>query len=166
VTLYSNKVPKLFLLFIGDGPLKSDLMRKTYAFGLKSSVLFTGYVESKSLGSYLPAMDVGLCLGDKKFSSLYGSISTKIATYGVYGVPVIVSAASFEGYPETLLKSLSVVPPEDVRALANQIERLSLNRKELNEKAEMLHEFAKKEMTWDASAAKILEVIKNNENSK
>jgi glycosyltransferase involved in cell wall biosynthesis len=161
--LCCNKIPKLFLLFIGEGPSKNDLVQKINECGLKSSVLFTGYVKSESLGYYLPAMDVGLCLGNKEFSSLYGSISTKIATYGVYGVPAIVTATAFEGYPETLKKSLSVIPPEDVRALANLIQHLNLNRRELNEKAEMFREFAKKEMTWNASAAKILEKIKKNE---
>ncbi|MCK7508382.1 MAG: hypothetical protein MZV70_32925 [Desulfobacterales bacterium] len=65
--------------------------------GFEKSVHFTGYVESQALGRCLPAMDVGLCLGDHYFTRMYGAITTKIATYGMYRIPVIVTGVSFEG---------------------------------------------------------------------
>ena len=162
--LYGQKAPKLFLLFIGDGPSKNDLIRKTYELGFKNSVLFTGYIESETLGSCLPAMDVGLSLGDKRFIRMYGPITTKIATYGVYGIPVILSATSLEGCAEALRQNLFIVPPEDAGALANLIEQLTLNRGELNEKAETFHLFAKTQMTWNASAAEILQAYRMAQN--
>ena len=160
-----QKIPKIFLLFVGDGPSKNELVRKTYALGFKNSVLFTGYIESELLGCYLPSMDVGLCLGDRKSTRLYGTSSTKIATYGIYRIPVIISA-SLEGCAEALRRSLFVVPPEDVKALANLIEQLFFNRKELNEKAELFNAFAEAEMTWNASAAKILQAYSTSNYKK
>ena len=152
------KVPELYLLFIGDGPLRETLIRKTAEQGLADKVLFTGYVEPESLAGCLPAMDAGLCLGNHYFVRMYGSITTKIATYGIYRIPVIVSAASLNGHPPALWQSLFVVPPEDAAALADLIVRLYENRSELNEKAAVFHSFVKTEMTWDAVAQSILRI--------
>jgi glycosyltransferase involved in cell wall biosynthesis len=157
------KVPELYLLFIGDGPLKAALIQKTIEQGLENKVLFTGYVESESLGCCLPAIDVGLCLGDHYFIRMYGSITTKIATYGVYKIPVIVSAVSLNGHPQALQQSLLATPPEDAPALANLIARIYENRWELNRKAEIFHSFVKTEMTWDAVAKSILRFARSSE---
>ncbi len=151
-----SRVPDLFLLFIGDGPLKGELIRKTTELGMEKKVLFTGYLPSDSLGRYLSAIDVGLCLGGLYFTELYGPISTKIATCGIHRVPAIVAATSLDGYPAGLMESLFVVPPEDAVALAELIVRLRANQEELDARAAALHRFVKSDMTWDAVAAKIL----------
>ena len=156
-------VPELFLLFVGDGPSKPDLIQKTIEQGLANKVLFTGYVEPESLGGCLPAMDVGLCLGDHYFTRIYGPITTKIATYGIFKIPVIVSAASLNGHPEALQQSLLVTPPEDAPALADLIIRLNVNGRELKEKATVFHSFVKAEMTWDAVARSILRFAGSSE---
>jgi glycosyltransferase involved in cell wall biosynthesis len=158
-------VPELYLLFVGDGPMKSALIRKTSAMGFEDRTLFTGYVEPEALGTCLPAMDVGLCPGDHHFNRMYGPITTKIATYGVYQVPAIVSAVSLAGHPERLQRSLLAVPPEDAAALAGMIRRLHRNRAELQERAEMLHAFAAREMTWNTVAAKVLRLAASNQSS-
>jgi glycosyltransferase involved in cell wall biosynthesis len=150
------EIPELHLLFVGDGPMKSALVRRIAEMGLENQARFTGYVEPDALGSCLPAMDVGLCPGDHYFNRMYGPITTKIATYGVYQVPAIVCATSLDGHPEMLQRSLFAVPPEDASALAGMLLRLYRNRAELKERAEMFHAFAANEMTWDAVAAKIL----------
>jgi len=127
-------VPELYLLFIGDGPLRETLIRKTAEQGLADKVLFTGYVEPES--SQAACRDGCRAVsGQPYFVRMYGSITTKIATYGIYRIPVIVSAASLNGHPPALWQSLFVVPPEDAAALADLIVRLYENRSELNEKA-------------------------------
>jgi len=152
------KVPGLFLLFVGDGPLKKSLIRRMAEEGFEKNVHFTGYVESLALGRCLPAMDVGLCLGDHYFTRMYGAITTKIATYGMYRIPVIVTGASFEEHPEGLQRSLFAIPPEDAPALADMIVRLHDHRGEIKERAAAFHSFVKAEMTWDAAAARILHI--------
>ena len=155
------KVPGLFLLFVGDGPLKETLVRRVSEQGFEKNVHFTGYVESGALGRVLPAMDVGLCLGDHYFTRTYGPITTKIATYGIYRIPVIVTGTSLEGHPEKLQRSLYAIQPEDAPALADLIVRLHDNRGEIKERAKAFHSFVKTEMTWDTVAAKILLIASN-----
>jgi hypothetical protein len=92
---------------------------------------------------------------------MYGGISTKCATYGVYGIPMVTTAISLEGYPKALQKSLFVVPPEDPPALADLVERLHQKPEEIREKAKIFHSYVMKEMTWKAVAAKILQVASN-----
>jgi glycosyltransferase involved in cell wall biosynthesis len=151
-----RQVPELFLLFVGDGPSKENLARRLSEEGFHQNVLFTGYVESKFLGRYLPAMDVGLCLGDRYFTRMYGGFSTKIATYGLYRIPAIVTGIPHEEHPEALRTGLFFIEPENPAALADLIMRLYRNRREITEKAAAFHSFVKMEMTWDATAGKIL----------
>jgi glycosyltransferase involved in cell wall biosynthesis len=153
-----GKVPDLYLLFIGDGPLKDSLSCRVSMLGFGEKTLFSGYVKPERLGSLLPAMDLGLCLGDHYATRLYGNVTTKCATYGVFSVPAVVTATSLDGYPQALQKSLFVVPPEDAQALADLIERLHENREEIREKAKIFHSFVMKEMTWDAVALKIIRI--------
>ena len=155
------KVPDLYLLFVGDGPLKDSLARRVSEQGFGKKALFTGYVKPEALGSCLPAMDLGLSLGDHYSARMYGSITTKCATYGIYSIPVIATATSLEEYPNALQKSLFVIPPEDAPALAVLIERLHEQREEIRENAKIFHSFVVKEMTWDAVAAKILRIASN-----
>jgi glycosyltransferase involved in cell wall biosynthesis len=156
--LCSLKMSELFLLFVGDGPLKETLVRRMSEQGFEKNVHFTGYVRSGDLGRCLPAMDLGLCLGDHYFTRMYGAISTKIATYGIYRIPAIVTGTSLEGYPEALQKSLFLIQPEDAPALADLIVRLHEKREEIRESATIFHSFVMQEMTWDAVAAKILRI--------
>jgi glycosyltransferase involved in cell wall biosynthesis len=152
------RVPDLYLLFIGDGPLKHSLSRRVFEQGFGQKTLLTGYVKPEALGGYLPAMDLGLCLRDHYFNRMYGSVTTKCATYGVYNIPVITTATSLEEYPKALQKSLFSVPPEDPAALADLIERLHEKREDIRESAKIFHSFIMQEMTWDAVAAKILRI--------
>jgi glycosyltransferase involved in cell wall biosynthesis len=152
------KAPDLYLLFVGDGPLKDSLACRVSAKGFGEKALFTGYVKPEALGCYLPAMDLGLSLGGHYSAHMYSTITTKCATYGIYSIPVIATATSLEEYPKALQKSLFVVPPEDPAALADLIERLHEKREEIRESAKIFHSFVMQEMTWDAVAAKILRI--------
>jgi glycosyltransferase involved in cell wall biosynthesis len=156
VGLCHRQLPELHLLFVGDGPLKPELERRTSEAGMEDKVLFTGYIASDALGDFLPAMDVGLSLGSRYFTRTYGSVTTKVATYGIFGIPVIVSAASLDGYPEPLKEALLTVQPEDAPALSKLIMQIHRRCDELKKSAEKLHFHVKSDMTWDAVAAKIL----------
>jgi glycosyltransferase involved in cell wall biosynthesis len=158
IRLCSLKLPELRLLLIGDGPLKPELDRRTSEIGFQGKVISTGYISSDLLGDFLPAMDVGLSIGSHYFTRTYGSVPTKVATYGIHQIPVIVSGESLEGYPEALKKNLFVIQPEDAQALADLIVRLRRHPGELRKKSENLYAYVKSEMTWDAVADKIFHV--------
>jgi glycosyltransferase involved in cell wall biosynthesis len=151
-----RKIPGLFLLIVGDGPLKQELIRKVADAGLQPQARFTGYVEASKLGRYLPAMDVGLCLGGRDAAAMYGAITTKVATYGMYRLPVLVTGPPEEVYAEGLRRGLFFLAPEDAPALSGLIEQLHLGRSELPARGEEFHAFVRKEMTWDAAAEIII----------
>jgi glycosyltransferase involved in cell wall biosynthesis len=149
-------LPNLFLLIVGDGPLKQELIRKVADAGLQQQVSFTGYVDVSKLGRYLPAMDVGLCLVGRDAAAMYGAITTKVATYGMYRLPVVVTGPPEEAYAEGLRRGLFFLEPEDASALSGLIEQLHFERSELAARGAEFHAFVWNEMTWDAAAGKII----------
>ena len=156
-----TKIPPFYLLLIGDGSLKNDLQQKIIECGLEKKALFTGYIEHEMLGRYIPAMDVGMCLFDQVSLKLYGPVSTKPATYGIFKIPVIVSGTPLAGYPEALCQSLFWVPAEDSAALSDLFLGIYKNSEERKRKGKALHAFVCSEMTWDAVAGVITRIARH-----
>jgi glycosyltransferase involved in cell wall biosynthesis len=155
-TICLKRIPNISLLFIGDGPSKNELEKNFKNAGFGERIFFTGYIKNDLLGSYLPAMDIGLCLFNKKLGSLYGSISTKIASYGIHGIPTIVSSSSLLKYQKMLINKLFIVEPENEIALAALVEKLYSKPVELKQAGENFRKYALNRMTWDDSAKMII----------
>ena len=162
--LCQDKIPRLRLAFVGDGPKAGELRKKVHEFGLKKKTVFTGYVQFEDLVSILPTFDIGLMLPTKKATERYGPLSTKFSTYAIYQLPIIASGYSLEGYPDELSQGLFLVPPDDPHALADMIHWLYNHPEEREQKANILHEFVIKKLTWNAVTKEILEIINHDKN--
>jgi glycosyltransferase involved in cell wall biosynthesis len=159
IIVCQDEIPNLYFVIMGDGPLTYEIMVKVNELGLEKKTMFTGYVQLGELGSILPATDVGLLLLTKEDALRYGPVTTKFSTYAFYRLPVIAAGSSLEGYPEELAQGLSLVPPEDHRALANMILWLYHHPAEREEKAKILHDYAVKKLSWDVTTKDILDII-------
>jgi len=69
-----------------------------------------------------------------------------------------------EGYQDDLIQGLSLVPPEDHRALADTILWLYNHPQERKEKANILHDFVVNKLTWNAVTKEILEIVNRDKN--
>ncbi len=85
-----NEIPDILFLIVGDGDGKVNLLRMSEELGLQSSVIFTGYVDSKIVPFYIAAANVAVSpIPDTLYYSL--SSPTKTFEYMSMGKAVIAS---------------------------------------------------------------------------
>jgi len=161
-----NEISQLYSVIIGHGPMAGEVKRKVSELGLGAKTVFSGYIHPEELGSILPAIDVGLLLRSKKGASRYGPLSTKFSTYAIYQLPIIASGYSLEGYPDELSQGLFLVPPENPHVLADMILWLYNHPEERKERANILHDFVIKKLTWNTVTKEIVDVIKHDKKMK
>lgn len=80
-----NKFDDLALVFIGDGPLRSDLADLAADLDIKDSVYFLGHVNRQSVYKIMTAMDIFV------FPSYHEGFGVAVAEAMASGVPVIAS---------------------------------------------------------------------------
>jgi glycosyltransferase involved in cell wall biosynthesis len=69
-------------------------------------------------------------------------------------------------YPDELTEGLSIVPPEDPNALVNMTLWLFNHPEERTYKANILHNFVTKNLTWESVTGEILDIIRADTKSK
>lgn len=161
-----DQIPDLYFVIIGEGPHTVKVKAMAGEMGIADRIIFKGYIQPDKLGQVMPAIDIGLSLLTKKNALRYGPVTTKLSTYALHKVPVISAGISLKGYPKELSQGLFLVPPEDTQALSNIFTYLHNHPEDRARKAKILGDFASKKLTWESVAKEILEIIKNNENSK
>jgi len=159
-------IPNLHMIMIGGGPEIDKLRKKSQEIQASSKLIFLGYVQSESLFQIMGAIDIGLMNLTKKGLKDGGPITTRFATYAAFRIPVIANNTYIEKYPDEISQGSFLVHPEDPRALANMILWLYNHPKERKEKANILHDFVIKKLTWNAVTKKILDVIKHDKKMK
>jgi glycosyltransferase involved in cell wall biosynthesis len=157
-----DKIPHLYLILIGNGPIADELKETVRELGLEKKTIFTGYVHPENLGRILPALDIGLLIRSKEGTLRYGPVSTKLSTYALFHLPVITAGLSLEGYPNELNQSLHLVPPKNPNFLADMILWLFNHPEESKYKADLLYDFVIKNLTWDSVTREILDIIKKD----
>jgi glycosyltransferase involved in cell wall biosynthesis len=164
--LCQQEIQKLHMIMIGGGPEINKLRNKSQEMLGNSKLIFLGYVQPESLFEVMGAVDAGLMNLTKKGIQEAGPVTTRFATYAAFQIPVIANSTYIENYPDELSRGLSLVPPEDPQALADMILWLYNHPKERKERANILHDFVMKKLTWDAVTKEILDVIKHDKKMK
>jgi len=159
-------IPNLHMIMIVAGPDIDNLRNKSQEIQVSSRLIFLGYVQPELLFNVMAAVDIGLMNLTKKGLQDLGPVTTRFATYAAFQLPVIANNMYIEGYQDDLIQGLFLVPPEDPHALADMILWLYNHPKERKEKANILHDFVKKKLTWDAVTKEILEIIKHDKKLK
>lgn len=116
VPLILRDVPKLKLLLVGNGSLRSPLEARVADRGVQDAVLFAGH--RKNVPEFLDAMDI-VCQ-----PSLKEGLGTSVLDAMACGKPVVAACAG--GIPEVVEDGVSglLVPPRDPEALAAAVVRL------------------------------------------
>ncbi len=154
-----SSLPQLRLVLVGDGPCLPAVRRFVQTMALTDRVIFTGFVQPEQFPALLPALDVGLMNLTAAAVAEHGPLHTKLATYGLAGLPVITAATTLSGYPEDLVQRLFVVPPEDPGALADVILTLAQQPHLKTAAGLALQDFVRQKLTWTAVAGEILKIM-------
>jgi glycosyltransferase involved in cell wall biosynthesis len=157
--LCQNEIAHSFLVIVGDGSHLNMVKTRAQNLGLADRVLFTGFLQPEALVEVVPAMDVGLMNLTAEEVKRHGPIHTKLATYGLFGLPVITAGDSLAGYPAGLHDTIWLVPPEDPRSLAAACLHLSRHPEERQKLAKALKRYVRKHLTWRSVAQEILKIM-------
>ena len=161
-----KQIPNLSLIVIGGGPGLEDLQNMAEAKGLQSKIVTLGYVQPEFLFKVVGAVDVGLMNLTKKALQDLGPITTRFATYASFRIPVIANSMYLKYYPDELTEGLSIVPPEDPNALVNMILWLFNHSEKRKYRANILHNFVTKNLTWESVTEEILDIMRADTKSK
>jgi glycosyltransferase involved in cell wall biosynthesis len=157
--LCQGEIARPYLIVVGDGSHLQQVKTLARKLGLADCARFTGFLQADALSEVVPAMDVGLMNLKAKEVRLHGPLHTKLATYGLFGLPVITAGDSLDGYPAALSDALWLVPPEEPRALAQTCRHLSRRPQERRRLAGALGRYVKRHLTWRQVAADILRIM-------
>jgi glycosyltransferase involved in cell wall biosynthesis len=160
--LCKTKLPKLFLIIIGDGPEMLNIKRIAKRKGLSSKIVDLGYIQPNALYKVMGAIDLSLMNLTSKGLRDLGPITTRFATYSAFQIPVIANSQYLEHYHQKLTKGLFKVPHENPQELANKILWLYNRPEERKNHARILYDFVTKNLTWNLVSKDIMDIINHD----
>jgi glycosyltransferase involved in cell wall biosynthesis len=140
------------LVILGDGPLYSDLRKRTEFLGISNRITFFGQIPMERLAAYTASADIGLCLIENAGFSYFYSLPNKLFEYIAAGLPVVAS-----DFPEIgrIVRSGNVgilVDPADPKAIAEAIMKLSTGDDTLRQSFAVNARRAAGRYTWEQEA--------------
>lgn len=148
--------PWLILVLVGrNGPTLVSLQSLVQSLEIENRVLFFRDIPHSRITKFLKEARAFV------LSSRMESFGIVILEAGALGVPVIASRVGgvIEILSEPELGTL--VPPEDVMALANAIKAVLDNPEQSRKKAERLQHHVLKNFTWSRAANEYIKIIEN-----
>ncbi len=147
----------LRFLMIGEGDLRSALLRRAADLGLEQSIIFTGLVPHSDAPRYLAACDILVSphLGFEDGTKFFGS-PTKLFEYMAMGKPIIASRLEQIGEVIRDGENGLQMTPGDVSQLAVQILNLARDRELRTRLGAAARQEAVQRYTWKANVDRIL----------
>ncbi|WP_421991901.1 glycosyltransferase family 4 protein [Qipengyuania sp.] len=146
----SEHLSDAMLVLVGDGPLKSEMMKEA---GASKRVVFTGTVTGDDYTNLLNSFDV--YVQPSRFEGLPRTLLD--AMY--MGLPIVASAAN--GMSDIIKHGENgwLVPPEDERAIVTALEYLLRNRECAQKAGKIAAHDARKNYAMSEQTAKIEQLI-------
>ena len=121
IPIVINDFPDAKFLFVGDGPLKQELIQKSKKLNIDKNVRFLGYINLEQLPSFYHRLNIGV------LPSLHEGMPGSVLEYMANGLPVV--ATSVMGTKDLVVDGLTglLVPPKDPYSLAKAINKLLEN---------------------------------------
>jgi glycosyltransferase involved in cell wall biosynthesis len=145
---------------------RAQLNDLAFHFGVGSRLFCYAQVDHDDLIEAMADYDIGLALERPENSNSGLTISNKLFSYLLAGLPVI--ATETPGHLEALAampNASSSYPAGDARALANRIERWSLNPQALCEAQQCAWESARETYCWEQESVKFLKIFGSTDES-
>lgn len=154
--LLRERLPRVKLLIIGDGPDREELKAMVHENGLQDHVCITGFVPIEQIAETMANIDVGIvpkrsdCFGNEAFS-------TKIMEFMAMGVPVVASKTRIDQYyfNDRLVRFFESGNIEDLAAKVLELAKDPAMCDHLRQDA---WEFIKQN-NWDVRKSEYLELV-------
>ncbi|WNB16864.1 glycosyltransferase [Marivirga arenosa] len=140
----SSSISNAKLLLVGDGPERYRLAERVEELGLIKRVIFTGNVPHNEVNAYIGSFDIAI-LPSESYSGFHYS-PLKLREFFAAGVPVVASAV---GDVKNVIEQSDggwLVPPSSKDEIANMIQKIESNRKELQAASLNAKKYAANEM--------------------
>ena len=137
-----------------------------FDFGVSSRLFCYPQVDHDDLIEAMADYDIGLALERPENSNSGLTISNKLFSYLLAGLPVI--ATETPGHLEALAaipQASATYPAGDARALAKRIERWSSNPQALREAQQCAWESARETYCWEQESLKFLKIFESRDRS-
>jgi O-antigen biosynthesis protein len=138
-----DSYPQTRFLFVGEGPEREKILRKTHDLGIQDFVFFAG--ERQDVSHVLSAMDIFL------LTSIFEGLPLSVLEAMSAGLPVIATGVS--GTPEAVLHQMTgvLIPPAEPRAIFEAVAEMLAHpklRQRMGHQGRLLalHHFHKKYM--------------------
>lgn len=152
-----RKQEDLYFLFVGEGPVKSDLLAMKVELGLERAI-FVPEVPLRSIAGYINACDLMLVtLAAKETFKAY--VPSKLFDFLACARPVILTV---DGEARAILEESGggvFVPAGDPSALAQSIQNLRRDHDRLRQMGMAGHDFVCDQFTRDQQAVRLGEIL-------
>ncbi len=182
IPLVKRQCLQAHFLLIGDGPLRSELIKEVELRGLRESVTFTGAVPQAEAQNYLSACDAYLCPTKQNAdgSRFFGS-PTKLFEYLSMGKPII--ASDIEQVGKVLSPAIRIgsdvsrepvsneigilVKPNDVEGFAEAAKLIASGDPDFRQAmGAHAREYAIRNCTWNSHVKRISEFLFPNDDKQ
>jgi glycosyltransferase involved in cell wall biosynthesis len=147
------KLP-LRLLIVGGGSLLTDLTNLVKSLQIEEKTIFTGKIPFNDVAKYqnMLSISVSVSVSDSE------SFGVAVLEAQACGKPVVVSDVG--GLPEVVNDGITgiIVPPADVDATANAIEKLVVNRNLRERMGGAGRERVKKHFNWNENVKQMMDI--------
>lgn len=152
-----RKIKNAYLILVGKGPLEPVLRKTATKFGIKSRVLFAGYVKDEELPYYYASCDVFVLPSISEHEG-FGIVQLEAMACGK---PVITT--KIPGVIEVdINETASIhVPPRDYKALATALLTLLKNKRLAKEMGRRGRKLIEEKYSLEKVTKKIIKLYKN-----
>jgi glycosyltransferase involved in cell wall biosynthesis len=149
---------RLKFLIVGDGILKTNLIKKVSETGLEKAFIFAGMVDHNEIPFFINLSDIGVAPFISERNRKTGLSPLKVYEYMACGKPVVSSKIeSLEWIEEEGAGCL--VEPGDVISLAKVLQDLVRNPHKRIEMGQRGLEIVREKFSWDSRALEISRIL-------
>ncbi len=114
-SILATKLPKVYLMIVGGGPERKNLVALSRKMGVEKQVIFTGPVKNEEMPSYLSITDV------MAFPSYAEGLPNAVVEAVACGKPIV--ATDVDGIPEIVTTGVNglLVPVGNIEMLASNL---------------------------------------------
>ena len=151
--------PNARFLIVGDGPMKSELMKYAETIGVSDEFIFTGRVPYEAVPVHIAAMDVCVVSLNTVKCGGTGISTLKLREYLACERPVVASDVDGTGDVVRDANAGIVVTPENIPDFAQAIIRLLKDKALREEMGKNGRKFIVENLSWDVLTKKLIEEL-------
>lgn len=147
-------VPESRMIFVGDGPLRSDLEKKVNSLGLRERVVFTGRVDHRDVAQLLRIADVAVIYHRASAAEIVET-PLKLFEYMAAGKAIVAPDVPNMRRVLTDRANALLIPPDSPQALARALVELIDDRELRDSLGRAARKEAVERHSWDRAVSEL-----------